>query len=267
MVDEKDCFASARMVAKDCTRAGFTPMFRYAPSLEVAMLWIEAGIGVGFINTMNSLTMNPNITILDRLTLGNLLFPASLPITFGYEYRRKSVFAFPPVLDKIEITLKCEFNENQEVLMNSQQKFDHAMTLKPFARKQDIPVFPHICTYAAIPAGVTQAQLFTGNAAWMDAYRKTCEIAGYPDVAFPLGSKTVTYIEQMKVRIPGRDLSENELFQFVEEEIMSQEDYKVVIEKGFGAWQTPFVASIQNPPFTGPFAKWKVLKGFIGSGL
>lgn len=71
VVDEKDCFASARMVAEDCARAGFTPIFKYAPSLEVAMLWIEAGIGVGFINTMNNLTMNPNITILNRLPCKN----------------------------------------------------------------------------------------------------------------------------------------------------------------------------------------------------
>lgn len=151
--------------------------------------------------------------------------------------------------------------------MNSQEKFDYAMSLKPFARKPDIPVFPHICTYAAVPAGVTQAEIFKGNNNWMEAYKKTCEMAGYPDVAFPLGPKTVTYIEQMKVKIPGKDLGENELFQFMEEEIMSQDDYKVIIEKGFAAWQTPFVASIQNPPFTGPFTKFKVLKGFIGAGI
>lgn len=151
--------------------------------------------------------------------------------------------------------------------MNSMQKFDYAMSLKPFEKKQDIPIFPHICTYAAVPANVTQAQLFKGNDAWMEAYKKTCDIIGYPDVAFPLGPKTVTYIEQMKVRIPGRELGENELFQFMEEEIMKQEDYDLIIEKGFGAWQTPFVASIQTPPFTGPFKKFKVLKGFIGSGM
>ena len=36
--------------------------------------------------------------------------------------------------------------------MNSQEKFDYALTLKPYEKKQDIPVFPHICTYAAVPA-------------------------------------------------------------------------------------------------------------------
>lgn len=151
--------------------------------------------------------------------------------------------------------------------MNSQEKFDYAMTMKPFAKKQDIPVFPHICTYAAVPAGVTQAHIFKGNKEWMEAYQKTCGILGYPDVAFPLGPKTVTYIEQMKVRIPGRELGENELFQFVEEPLMQESDYDLIAEKGFGAWQMPFVASIQNPPFTGPFAKVKTILGFIKSGI
>lgn len=71
VIDEKDCFASSRMVLEDCKRAGFTPVFKYAPSLETAMLWIEAGLGIGFINTMNSLTMNPNIRLLDRLPCKN----------------------------------------------------------------------------------------------------------------------------------------------------------------------------------------------------
>ena len=110
--------------------------------------------------------------------------------------------------------------------MNSQQKFDYAMTMQPYANKQDIPVFPHTCTYAAVAAGVTQAEIFKGNKEWMDAYVKCCEKVGYPDVMFPLGPKTVTYIEQMKVRIPGKDLDENAMFQFLEEELMTEEEYQ-----------------------------------------
>lgn len=70
-VDEKDCFASARMILEDCTHAGFTPVLKFAPSLETAMLWIEAGIGIGFINTMNNLTINPNIQLLTELPCKN----------------------------------------------------------------------------------------------------------------------------------------------------------------------------------------------------
>ena len=151
--------------------------------------------------------------------------------------------------------------------MTSQEKFDYALTMKPYKRREDIPVYAHTCTFAAVPAGVTQAEIFKGNTQWMDAYKKCCEVTGYPDVMFPLGPKTVSYIEGMKVRIPGRELGENELFQFIEEENMKQSDYDIIIEKGLDAWQTPHTASIQTPPFKPPFLKFKVLKGYIQCGM
>lgn len=150
--------------------------------------------------------------------------------------------------------------------MTGYEKFEHALSMEPCTSKEQIPIFPHHCTYVAVPAGVTQARLFEGNKQWLEAYDKCCQIIGYPDVAFPIGPKMVCYIEQMKVLIPGKDLGENALFQFKEEEIMSVEDYDVIINKGFGAWQMPMVASIQNPPFTGPFKKFKAIKGFIDCG-
>jgi len=71
VIDPKDSFQSAPMVEEDCKRAGFHPIFKYAPSLETAMLWIEAGLGIGFINSMNNLTMNPDIIIWDELPTHN----------------------------------------------------------------------------------------------------------------------------------------------------------------------------------------------------
>ncbi len=70
-VDEKDCFVSARMILEDSKKAGFVPNFKFASSLETAMLWIEAGVGIGFINTMNNLTMNPNVCLLEGIPCKN----------------------------------------------------------------------------------------------------------------------------------------------------------------------------------------------------
>lgn len=69
-----------------------------------------------------------------------------------------------------------------------------------------------------------------------------------PDIVFPMGPADVAFIEQLPVRIPGRELGENELFQFVESENMSMDDYNTIIEKGLAAWQFPYLARIQNPP-------------------
>ena len=65
---------------------------------------------------------------------------------------------------------------------------------------------------------------------------------------FRWGPADITFGEQMKLRIPGRELGDNELFQFVEESIMKEEDYHTIIERGLTAWQFPYIASIQTPP-------------------
>lgn len=133
--------------------------------------------------------------------------------------------------------------------MNKFEKFENAIHLGPISCKQDIPVYAHICTYAAVPAGMTQKDIFASNEAWLQAMVKAYEVIGAdPDVVFPMGPDDVCFIEQMRVKIPGRDLGDNELFQFIEEENMSQDDYHTIIEKGFQAWQMPYVASIQTPP-------------------
>ncbi|MDF2512827.1 MAG: hypothetical protein K0S04_2693 [Herbinix sp.] len=156
--------------------------------------------------------------------------------------------------------------------MTKMEKFENAVKLGKIKSKEDIPVYAHICAYAAVLSGKTQADLFRGNDVWLDAMIKTYESLGVePDSVFPMNPKDVTFIEQMKVRIPGKDLGENELFQFVEEEIMKQEDYKTIIEKGFGAWQLPFVASIQNPPMkqnalTGLMVTLKFIQAGMGCG-
>lgn len=70
-LEEKDSFASAKLIIDDCKKAGFVPQIKFAPSLETAMLWIEAGMGIGFINQMNNLVMNPDIKLLDKLPCKN----------------------------------------------------------------------------------------------------------------------------------------------------------------------------------------------------
>lgn len=133
--------------------------------------------------------------------------------------------------------------------MNKFEKFENAIHLGPVTCKQDIPVYAHMCCYAAVGAGVTQKDLFSSNEAWLNAMVKTYEHLGIdPDVVFPMGPADVTFIEQMKVKIPGRELGDNEMFQFIEQEIMTPDDYQTIIDHGFMAWQMPFVASIQSPP-------------------
>ncbi len=151
--------------------------------------------------------------------------------------------------------------------MNKFEKIENAINLKPLKNISDIPGYPMIITYAAVPAGKTQAEIFKDNSSWMDALVKCYEeIGSIPDVVFPMNPLDTSFIEQLKVRIPGKELEDDELFQFLEEELMCMDDYKKIIKKGMSAWQLPFVASIQNPPFTGMMKNMKVISRFIKIG-
>lgn len=137
----------------------------------------------------------------------------------------------------------------EEGTMNKFEKYENAIALGPVSNKQDIPVYAHMCTYPAVATGITQADLFKSNDIWLNAMVKTYEkLEAEPDIVFPMGPADVTFIEQLPVKIPGKDLGENELFQFIEKEVMKEDDYHTIIEKGLAAWQFPYVAAIQNPP-------------------
>ncbi|NLV72919.1 MAG: hypothetical protein GXY46_10030 [Actinobacteria bacterium] len=148
--------------------------------------------------------------------------------------------------------------------MDSFEKLDRAISLKP---TPEIPVYPHIVTFAGRCAGVTQEELFSSNKAWLAACDKTFERVGKPDVVFPMNPWDTAYTESMKVKIPGRDLGPDEPFQFVEEEVMQASDYDVIIEKGWSAWNTEFMKAIQSPPWHGKVGNLKVLWGFIKVGM
>jgi len=148
--------------------------------------------------------------------------------------------------------------------MDSFAKLDRAIKLKP---TPEIPVYPHIVTFAGRCAGITQQQLFSSNQAWLDACDKTFAKVGKPDIVFPLNPRDTAYIESMKVKLPGRDLGPDEPFQFVEEEFMLESDYDVILTKGWSAWNNDFMKRIQTPPLSGPFSTAKVVWGFIKAGM
>ena len=148
--------------------------------------------------------------------------------------------------------------------MDSFEKLDRAIALKP---TPEIPVYPHIVTFAGRCAGITQAELFSSNKAWLTACDRTFAKVGKPDVVFPMNPRDTAYIESMKVKLPGRELGPDEPFQFVEEEIMQASDYDLIVEKGWSAWNNEFMKKIQSPAWHGRLGTFKVLWGFIKAGM
>jgi hypothetical protein len=63
--------------------------------------------------------------------------------------------------------------------MDSFERLDRAIALQS---TPEIPVYPHIVTFAGRCAGITQAQLFSSNQSWLDACDKTFARVGKLDV-------------------------------------------------------------------------------------
>jgi DNA-binding transcriptional LysR family regulator len=69
VIDKMDSYLAGRKFITDCKKRGFIPNIQYAPSLESAMIRVEAGLGIGIVNSLNYLTINPNIKILENVVL------------------------------------------------------------------------------------------------------------------------------------------------------------------------------------------------------
>lgn len=148
--------------------------------------------------------------------------------------------------------------------MDSFEKLERAVALRP---TPEIPVYPHILLFAGRCAGITQAELFSSNKRWLGAMTETMERVGRPDVVFPFNPRDTSYIESMRVKLPGRELGVDEPFQFVEEEVMLGSDYDLILQKGWNVWNTDFMKRIQYKPLHGRIGSLRVLLGFIRAGM
>jgi hypothetical protein len=64
-----------------------------------------------------------------------------------------------------------------------------------------------------------------------------------------------------EVKVPGVHLSDNELWQIHEQELVKQEDYDVILKKGFFRWYLDFLRKkLNNPMQYAPRYFWKIMK-------
>ena len=138
--------------------------------------------------------------------------------------------------------------------MNAMEKFQKMLSLTPYQDRTEIPVFPMmLVTYAAMAKGITQADTIRSADKWIEAMQQAWEIIGKPDCAMPMYPGDKVFIMGLPARVPGKELGENELYQFVETPFFEdQEEYKKIMAMGWQAWQGMYLCRIQNPPFTSP---------------
>lgn len=139
--------------------------------------------------------------------------------------------------------------------MNAAEKFEKMLRLEKPADRSEIPYMPQIITWAGTCAGMTQAEICLDVDKNIEALDKTFEKIGKPDVMMCGSILDTTFIMGLPVRLPGRDLPENALYQFVETDqfdLTDGKEYGRILQMGWQAWNSMIMCKIQNPPFTGP---------------
>ena len=151
--------------------------------------------------------------------------------------------------------------------MNSMEKYMKMLSLTPYADRKEMPVFPMmIVTYGAI-AGISQRETIENPAKWLEAMEKTFAVTGRPDVVMPMCPGDTIFVMGLPARIPGKELGDNELYQFVETPFFDDPDeYQKILQMGWQNWQGMYLCRIQNPPFEDP-AQLGARYGQLGANL
>jgi uroporphyrinogen decarboxylase len=127
--------------------------------------------------------------------------------------------------------------------VDAQERIDRAVRLQPPAGQ--VPVAPLIITYTARLAGMKQAEIFSSVGAWRKAVDIAADKIGSPDMGFALWPRDVPFSEGMKHKLPGRELGDDELFQIIEDEVMTPADYDRILAEGYGRWSMDYLVALQ----------------------
>jgi len=119
--------------------------------------------------------------------------------------------------------------------MTAAERIEGAVKLKR-PPSGEVPVAPLIITHTARLAGMKQAEIFSSVKKWNEAVEKAVAVIGPPDMGFALWPRDVPFSEGLRHKLPGRELGDDELFQLIEEEVMTRDDYELILKEGYSRW-------------------------------
>ena len=129
----------------------------------------------------------------------------------------------------------------QQLLEVHERRIRDAVALKTPDR---VPVVPVGDAFAAHVAGVKMSEFCTDPVVayktMVEAFTGLGEIDGIQHAGYHVYPLSIMWLS--KVKIPGRDLPENEIWQVDEAEIMKLEDYDTIVDEGFGSWLERYYA-------------------------
>ena len=133
------------------------------------------------------------------------------------------------------------------------ERYQKMLSLTPYADRDEMPVFPMmLATYGAL-GGVSQKDICASADKWIESIVKTIAVVGKPDVSMGVYPGDTIFIMGLPARVPGKDLPDDALYQFVETPYFDDpEEYDRILEIGWPRWNAEYLMNIQNPKFTDP---------------
>jgi len=134
--------------------------------------------------------------------------------------------------------------------MTVRERLEAAVTLREYDR---VPVGFPLSWFAGRHAGITMEKFATDLEANVAAVYKTFQDLGGIDMMTlflsPIGAGLALPIKQ---KIPGRDLPPDSIIQYHEQEIMTPDEYNIVISKGWEYYNKEYILPRIQPEFCGP---------------
>ena len=117
--------------------------------------------------------------------------------------------------------------------MNSMEKFMKMLSLTPYQDRTEIPVFPMMLTTYGALSGISQKETIESEDKWLEAMEKAFAIVGRPDVVMPMCPRDTIFVMGLPARIPGKELDDNALYQFVETPFFDDpSEYQKILQMG-----------------------------------
>ena len=132
--------------------------------------------------------------------------------------------------------------------MNSFEKYGKMLSMTPYADRSEMPIMPMmLATYGPL-GGKTQKEILDPDPTnWLESVENTWAKIGVPDVSMAMEPLDTTFIMGLPVRLPGRELGDNDLYQFVETPFFDDPaEYDKILEMGWQNWNFGYLMAINK---------------------
>ncbi|MBR4056584.1 MAG: hypothetical protein IKK00_00430 [Oscillospiraceae bacterium] len=121
--------------------------------------------------------------------------------------------------------------------LTSMQRYQKMLSLAPYESRDEMPVFPMMLASYGSLGGILQKDIIASADKWIESIVNTFARVGKPDVSMPLCPGDTVLTMGLPSRLPGRELPDDALYQFIEmPQFDDPAEYKRIMEIGWDAW-------------------------------